>query len=442
MAAMTSTERLLQASDGLIARTSQPWLKHLRANSRERFAAAGLPTRRIEAWKYTDLAPLAGLGLRPAEAADARAGVYPCDQLPPLIGDSWRLVFVNGRFRTDLSSPLAALPGVTVNSLRLTLANDGVALEGALGGLAGPEERPLVALNTALMEDGCIVRIEAGQRLGRPIELVFFAGGAADALAFHPRHLITLGEGSSATLIERHIGVGATAYVANAVTEIVLGAHAQLRHYKVQSEGAAGFHLATVLARVEAGAAYETFVLTTGGRLARNDSTIQLNGAGARCTVGGSYLIRDRQLCDNTSLIEHRAGQTTCRQMFKGVVDGAAKAVFQGRIVVHRDAQKADGQQVSKALLLSDEAEIDQKPELEIYADDVKCSHGATAGQLDRQALFYLRSRGVSEAAASRLLIEGFLVDSFEQISHLCVRETLLESALAWLRTDHEAATR
>jgi Fe-S cluster assembly protein SufD len=437
---MTTADRLMEASEGLIARTAQPWLRRLRASSRDRFTTVGLPTRRNEAWKYTDLGPLAGLAVRPSEVADARAGVYPCEQTPPMVGDSLRMVFVNGRFRADLSSPLSSLPGLTVASLAMTLGNDGVALEGRIGSLAAPDSPPMVSLNTALMEDGCIVHVEQGRRLARPIELVFFAGGAREPVAFHPRHLITLGEGCSATLIERHIGVGESAYFANAVTEIFLAPRAQLRHYKVQSEGASGFHVSTVLARVDADAVYETFVLSTGGRLARNECNVQLDGSGASCTAGGSYLIRDRQLCDNTSVIEHRSGHTSCRQVFKGVVDQGAKAVFQGRIVVHRDAQKADGQQVSKALLLSDEAEIDQKPELEIYADDVKCSHGATAGQLDRQALFYLRSRGLSEAAASRLLIEGFLVDAFEQITHLCVRETLLESALAWLRTDNGTA--
>jgi Fe-S cluster assembly protein SufD len=253
--------------------------------------------------------------------------------------------------------------------------------------------------------------------------------------------LIALDEGSVATVIERHIGIGGAPYLSNQVTEITLGARAQLRHYKVQAEGEGGYHLARTGVLAGDDASYESFVLALGARLARHETSVRLEGARASTVVAGAYLIRGRQHCDHTTVIEHVAPHTRCQEVFKGVVDEAARAVFQGRIVVGRGAHGSDGRQLSKALLLSDTAEVDQKPELEIYNDDVKCSHGAAAGQIDRDQLFYLQSRGLAEASARRLLIEGFLGEAFEQISHLCVREALFEHALARLRTEGEATS-
>ena len=273
------------------------------------------------------------------------------------------------------------------------------------------------------MEDGFVVRIGSEVRLAEPLEVVFIGGMAAEAVAYHPRNLVIVEEGSSLTLVEHHVGIGGGAYFANSVTELQVRDEGHLRRYVLQSEGDQGLYLETVHAEVGRDATLEAFGLASGGRLARSEISVRLDGPGARCVLAGAYVCRGKQVCDNTTLIEHRAPNTTCREVFKGVLDDAARGVFQGCIVVHRGARNADGHQLSKALLLSDAAEIDQKPELRIFADEVKCSHGAAVGQLDRDALFYLRARGLPEDAARRLLIEAFLAEAFEEISVEEVRE-------------------
>ncbi len=412
-----------------------PAIAGLRRQAGARFRTLGLPSRRLEAWRYTDLGPLAGLSFGAPAACAVFEAARVLAGLPPLVGDAFRLVFVDGRLRFELSHPVALSAGISITSLANALRSDPDRVVPLLGRVLALDGEAMPALNTALMAEGVVVSLGASTRLERPLELLFLAGEGVDAVAHHPRALIVLEAGSTATVIERHIGIGGANYLSNQVTEISLGAGAHLRHYKVQAEGAGAFHLARTGVRAAADAVYESFVLATGARLARHETSVRLEGPGARAVVCGAYLIRGQQHCDNTTVIEHAASHTVCQEVFKGVVDEAARAVFQGKIVVGVGAQKADGRQVSKALLLSDTAEIDQKPELEIYADDVKCSHGATAGQVDRNQLFYLQSRGLPEATARRLLIEGFLAEAFEQISHLCVRETLLEQALAWLRT-------
>ena len=410
-------------------------LAGLRTAAGARFRDLGLPSRRLESWRYTDLGPLAALSFGAPEACVVFEAARQLASLPPLVGDAFRLVFVDGRLNFGLSHPVALAAGISVTSLAEALRTEPLRVAPMIGRVVGLDGEAMPALNTALMAEGVVVALAAGKRLERPLELLFLAGADGEAVAYHPRVLITLEAGSAATLIERHIGIGDAAYLANHVSEITLGEGALLRHYTVQAEGAGAFHLARTGVQAEADALYESFVLATGARLARHETSVRLTGAGARAVVAGAYLIRGHQHCDHTTVIEHQAAHTTCEEMFKGVVDEAARAVFQGRIVVGRGAQRADGRLVSKALLLSDSAEVDQKPELEINADDVKCSHGATAGQIDRDQLFYLQSRGLPDHAARRLLIEGFLGEAFERISHLCVRAALSEKALAWLRT-------
>jgi Fe-S cluster assembly protein SufD len=224
------------------------------------------------------------------------------------------------------------------------------------------------------------------------------------------------------------------------VTEVDVGNSAVLDHVKVQAEGPGAFHLAVTRARVADDGAYNGFALALGARLSRAEAWVDLNGCHGSCRLAGAYLLRDRQHCDNTTVIEHRVPHTTCREVFRGVLDDGARAVFQGRIVVKREAQHADGQQSSKALLLSDQSEVDQKPELEIYADAVKCSHGATAGQIDGNALFYLRSRGIPEVEARRLLIESFLEDALEQIGPEDLRAAMRSEIAGWFAAEKGGA--
>jgi Fe-S cluster assembly protein SufD len=299
-------------------------------------------------------------------------------------------------------------------------------------------EQPLLALNTAWMDDGFVLRVPRGVTLEAPIEIVTLGGLADLPIAHHPRGLIEVEDDAAAIVVEHAVGEGA--YFINGVLDVRVGRGGTLRHYRVQAEGPEAFGIATLKATLERDANYEAFVLATGGRISRQDIWVQMDGKGARCGLSGVFLMRDKQHCDTTTVIEHRVAGTSCREVFKGVLDGQARGVFQGRIVVHRDAQKTDGHQSCKTLLLTDTAEIDAKPELEIFADDVKCSHGATAGQLNADALFYLRSRGVDEATARRLLIEAFVADALEEVSWRPMRILFGDLVKAWMTTRGEEA--
>jgi len=409
------------------------WLGNLRDSSIARFAERGLPSPRLEAWKYTNLGPLEKIDFAPA-----RPDSVSIDHLPTLLPHGQgghRLVFVNGYYRTDLSHVEDLPEGVELDSLSALLAEAPDRLAGHLGqvGASDSGEQPLLALNTALMADGFVLRLRRGLRLAAPVEIVFLGATGDKALAYHPRNLIVLEAGSQATILEHHAGLGGGTYLANGGTEVVLDADAALHHYKVQTESDEAYHVSTAQIEIGRNALYDGFLLTTGARLSRNEVTARLVAEGADCRLNGAYMLRGKQHCDTTTTIHHMAPHTNCREVFKGVVDDAARGVFQGRLVVHKDAQHTNGHQLSKALLLSDRAEVDTKPELEIYADDVKCSHGATTGDLDRAALFYLRSRGIPEATARHMLIEAFLSETIHAIAAQGLCPALLSSVGHWL---------
>jgi len=415
------------------------WLAALRDRGIAAFGAAGWPTPKIEAWKYTNLAAaLAKLAFEPAlpVANGLRAAALPW--LLPAEAKAHRLAFVNGRLRDDLSD-LGELPaGVELGGLAAALAANPAGLEGRLGRLGAMAEQPLLALNTALMADGFVLKLGPGIELEQPVELLFLALPGAAPLAYHPRGLVLAGRGSRAMLIERHVGTshagaGKGTTFANLAFEIELETGAALRHYKLQSEGPEAFHIATNTVRLGRDARYESFVLAQGGRLARNESNIALEGPGAECRLDGVYMGRARQLIDNTLFIDHVAPQATSRQNFRGVLDDYARGVFQGRVLVRPGAQKTDAHQLSRALLLAAGAEIDSKPQLEIHADDVKCSHGAAAGELDSDALFYLRSRGIPEPEARRMLIDAFLASGLDSIGHEGVRDAFRRAVTQWI---------
>ena len=407
------------------------WLDALRADGARRFAGLGLPTRKAEDWKYTDLSALARSRFAPC------CGTAPVRRRPeipaPLVKDGPQAVFVNGRFDAGLSTLGGAPAGVTALPLAEALTEMPALLESTMGRVAELGRKPLVALNTAWLADGFVLHLARDVRLTRPIELVFWgeAGAGEDRSAWHPRNLIVLDGGASAVVLERHIGRPG-GHFANSVTEIAAAAGASLRHYRLQDEPGDAVHIATTEVALSAGASYEGFVLSTGAVLARNQIALTLQGEGASASVNGAYMGRANQITDTTTLIDHAAPACTSSQTYKGVLDERSRGVFQGRIVVRKDAQKSDGHQSNKALLLSDRAEIDAKPELEIYADDVKCSHGATAGELDDNALFYLRARGIPEHEARGLLIDAFIDGAIGTISHETVREAFRGHAEAW----------
>jgi Fe-S cluster assembly protein SufD len=400
------TERLLSALGG-----SGALPEALRHEALERFRETGLPTRRLESWKFTNLRALEGLSFG---AAEAEAELH-ADRLPSLLpsgAERLRLVFVNGRFSAALSDK--DLPaGLEI----ATLAEGAPAwAQEQLGQIAESDaEAPLLDLNTALASDGPLLRVAKGAVLAAPIELLFLdAGEGEEASAAQWRGLILLEESAEATVIEQHASQGSAASFTNGALEISVGPNAKLRHVRCQQRGERALQLTNTQVRIERDADYRALLVALGAGLAREDFRIALAGAGAHCGLNGAYLLGGEQHCDITTVITHEAPHTTCDEAIKGALDGKSQGVFQGLIKVERDSQRIEGNQSHHALLLSRTAEVDAKPELEIYADDVKCSHGATVGELDREALFYFRSRGIPERQARRMLIGSFLAEVIE----------------------------
>ena len=413
-----------------------PWLDTLRAEAR-RLSADGLPGTRMEAWKYTSLAPLAALDFpAPAAAAppgDAALGAGAFDAVE---GPS--LVFVNGRLAPHHSRVDALPAGLRVTGLAQALADDPAQVEGLIGEAAprngDANGDPMAAFNAAFAADGCIVETAPGAAVDAPLRLRFAARPGGGPLAWHPRVMVRLGAGSRLTLVECHEGPAAAAATwSNPLADIRIGADAALSHVKLQTESEAAYHTALTRAALAAGGRYESHLLALGARLARHEIHVRFDGEGADCRLGGGTMARGSQHVDNTTVIDHRVPACTSRQVYKGVLDDSARGVFQGRIVVHRDAQKSDGHQLNRTLLLSPRAEIDTKPELEIYADDVKCSHGATAGEPEADQLFYLRSRGLDLRSARALIVEGFLSELVAEVGHEPVREALAAQVAAWI---------
>ncbi|GIK98380.1 MAG: Fe-S cluster assembly protein SufD [Alphaproteobacteria bacterium] len=416
------------------------WLRRLREDALARVMREGVPSPRVERWKYTNLGALAKAGFATAANETGAPVAVELPRFLPAQTPAYRMVFLNGVFRRELSD-LAGLPdGATVDSLADLLARDPGALEAALASRAAAD--PFAALNTALMADGAVVRLAPGTVLERPLVLVFMGGHAGKELAYHSRNLIVAGANSRATVVELYAPAAAGAYWAQPVTDITLEAGAVIAHHKSQQEGPEAYHIATVTARVAEQARYDGFALATGAALARNDITVSLDGPGASCRLDGAFLARGRQHLDTTTEIIHASREASSREVYKGVLDDQGRGVFQGRIVVAPDAQKTDGHQSCKTLLLSDRAEIDTKPELEIYADDVKCSHGATAGEIDHDALFYLRARGIDEDDARSMLVEAFVGEVLDEIASEPVRQAFAGVVRDWLRGSSAEGTR
>ncbi|MBI4185078.1 MAG: Fe-S cluster assembly protein SufD [Proteobacteria bacterium] len=391
------------------------WLAAARAEALARFREAGVPTPKVESWKYTNLARLARTAFAPALAIDGGAQAIPAGRGLALPGAA-RLVSVNGRFRPDLSD-LATLPaGVEVEGLAAHLAHAPEGLAGELGRLVGLAGRPFAALNAALWQDGLVLRVAPGATIETPLHLISIGVAGGEPSLFHPRLLVRVGKGASATLVESHVSLGGEPCFANEVSEVTLAEGAVFHHYRLIDEAPESYHIGTSGMSIGRDAHYDSFAFTVGGRLVRSEVHLRLDGPGSDAHVNGAYLVGGESHVDNTGLIEHVAPHASSRQTFKGVLFGRARGVFQGKILVRRDAQKTDGYQLHQALLLSPGAEVDAKPELEIYADDVKCSHGATTGALDADALFYLMSRGIAEAEAWRMLTEAFVKEVIEEV--------------------------
>ena len=399
----------------------------------ERFATTGLPHRRIEQWKYTDLRavlreakPLADLpdvaALRRADGAGRGLDGTQCR----------RLVFVDGAFAAELSDLADLEPGLTVRPMAAALAAGDPLVVSRLGKVV-PVTDAAVDVNTALMGDGAVIHVAAGATIARPLHLVFAAVADKPAAMF-TRSLIVVEPGARVLLIESHDGAPGGAHQVNTALELVVGDEAEVDRVKITNEGADTLHVASLLAAIGARARFNDFAVTIGGAVIRNQLFLRFDGEGTVAGIRGANLLTGRQHADTTLVADHAVGGCRTRELFKSVLDGAARGVFQGKIIVRPDAQRTDAKMMSRALLLSDEAEANSKPELEIFADDVQCGHGATAGALDGELKFYLMARGIPAKEAEALLIEAFVAEAIETVAHQGVKDALMELAAAWLR--------
>lgn len=417
-----------------------PWLVTQQAQARARAQELGVPGPKAEAWRYSSLRTLLDQGFRAAGHDPARAPTLEPTHAPSLGPASieqflipelqtQRVVMVNGCCVAALSALGSPPPGVRIGGLRETLQRDPDALAARLNSIAGDGGHVFTALNTASIDDGVVVLLEPGVRLEQPLEILHIA--AADAagapLVTHPRLFISLGDGAQAEIIERYVGVGAGAICTNAVIEIALGRGALLHHRRLQDEASDGFHLSGVYLSQDADSHYAATNIGLGARWARTDLVMRFAGARAECDLQGLYLAGDRQLIDYHLDVHHGLAECSSRENFKGILFGKGRAVFDGLVYVAPDAQKTDAAMSNRNLILSPNAEVDTKPQLEIYADDVKCSHGTTVGQIEPEMLFYLRSRGISAAQARRMLCLGFAGEIIDGFGPPALREHVTE---------------
>jgi Fe-S cluster assembly protein SufD len=399
------------------------------------FAALGLPHRRVEQWKWTDLRSALKEPLAPAVGNGARASAADIDAaLEELSGlDALRVVFVDGVYAPELSTRAEAA-GLEIVSLAAALQSgartaDGLFRESAIG------QEAVIALNTAFMTDGAVVRLAAGTKLDKPLLLVFARAGKEGRLVT-TRNVIEIGDGAHATVIEAHVALhGAAPGQANTLSDVALGAGAHLAHVKVTLAGETASHLATWLATLGQAASYHAFQLTAATALVRNNLFATFAGEGGKLDISGAFLGRGAEHIDTTLVVDHAVPRCESRELFKGVLTDRAHGIFQGKVVVRPDAQKSDGKQMAQVLMLSQDAEFDSKPELEIHADDVVCGHGSTAAEIDEDLLFYMRARGIPVAEARALLIESFIVDAIDKIEHERVRTALAGMATRRLAT-------
>ena len=400
-------------------------LPQLRRQAIERFAELGFPTVKMEEWRFTNVAPIARTEFN---LTPERAGIVLGDLAPYRYADSLQLTVVNGQLVPEFSD-LRCLPeGVIVCSLAESLERHAEKMDTYLGKHARIEDHAFVALNTALFRDGVFVYVPKGVVVERPINLVNIARPTGDEpIAMFPRNLFVASESSQVTLVEQFATVGSGAYLSSPVTEVVVEDNAVVDHYKLQRESTEAFHMATFQIHLGRDGNFSSHSISWGGGLVRNDVNAVLDGEGGEATLNGLYMVEGKQLVDNHMRVDHAQPHCDSHELYKGILEGKSRAVFNGRIYVHEGAQKTDAKQTNRNLLISPDAVCNSNPQLEIFADDVKCTHGSTVGQLDDLGVFYLRSRGIGEEAARSLLTYAFAADIVERIKVEPVRRDLEE---------------
>ncbi|HZP34112.1 MAG TPA: Fe-S cluster assembly protein SufD [Candidatus Acidoferrales bacterium] len=448
--ATAATERLrnyLEAFHSFGAAQQPAWLRALRERGFARFAEAGFPTTRDEDWRFTNVSAIAQTPFQLAR--DLRSsGVYgetlDACRIP---GAACQLVFVNGRFAAQLSE-LGNLPEtVKVASLAQVITDSSKSVEAHLGSYLNIERDAFCALNTAFIEDGAYVYLPRGTVIEAPICFLFISLPGHEPEMTNPRNLVVAEDSTEASVVEDYVSLGSGISFSNAVTELVAGENAVISHYLIEREDRQAYNVSTLRTQQARSSNVSSHSVLLGGGLVRNNVHPVLAGEGGECLINGLFIGNGRQHIDNYMLVEHASPHCSSRQFYNGILDGRSHGVFHGRIIVHKDAQKTDAKQTNRNLLLSDDAQIDTKPQLEIYADDVKCTHGATIGQVEENALFYMRSRGIEESAARGLLLLAFANECLDRMKSTPVREYLHELVQGWLpgtssrgRTDRDEA--
>ncbi|MEM1179050.1 MAG: Fe-S cluster assembly protein SufD [Acidobacteriota bacterium] len=426
MTAVAESHPLLAEYDAFEASLDQPAeLEALRRRGRDRFEEVGFPTKRDEEWRFTNVTPVGRLEAR--RAGGERHGLDASKLEPFLVDETQDLVFVNGRFDAELSEAGDLPEGVFAGSLAQALREMPETVLAHLGQHARLDDNPFVALNTAHIEDGAFVYVPRGVRVERPLHLLFVGTAGDEATVSYPRNLIVVEQSAELTVLESYAGFSGDRYFTCPVTEIVGGDNSVIDHYRLGEESVDAFHLATLEIALGRDANHFTHSVNWGGAIVRNDIRAYLGGEGIHCTLNGLYLGRGKQLVDHHMWVDHAMPHCHSYELFKGVLEDSSKAVFNGRIKVHEDAQKTDAKQSSQHLLLSKSAIAQSNPQLEIFADDVKCTHGSTTGHLDDEAVFYLRSRGIGEDAARSLLTYAFAAEVLEEFRLETVKKGLEE---------------
>ena len=410
------------------------WLIALRREGYSEFGEAGFPSTHDEDWRFTNVAPIAqtrfallhkDAALNVEELELFGATSFPC-----------RLVFVNGKYSAQLSRTPALPKGVKVGSLAEAITTEDEKVQEQLGRHLNFRRDAFAALNTAFIEDGAYVYVPRSTVVDQPIYALYISTSSAEPVMNHPRNLVIVEENSQATIVEDYVSLhaqaGAPAF-SNTVTELVAGESAVVSHYMIVRESEQTFNVSTLRIQQGRSSNVATHSLLLGGALIRNNVHPVLAGEGAECLINGLFMANGRQHMDNYMLVEHASPHCDSRQFYNGILNGQSRGVFHGRIIVHKDAQKTDAKQTNRNLLLCDDAQIDTKPQLEIYADDVKCTHGATIGQVDETALFYLRSRGLSEVSAKHLLLQAFANECLDRMHTGPVRDHVERLVAQWL---------
>ncbi len=410
---------------GLNGQSKTP-IHKIRQDAMNHFVNIGFPTTRVEEWKYTNVKPIADTNFNLAH--EYEKGLVTKEEIRNLSYcdmDCYKIVFVNGHYSDEFSTISGIEKKLTVTNLRNAFDSNNIEVSSKITKFANYKDDAFTALSTAFMQNGALIHIKEGAVISKPIFLLFVTAGQENRILSHPRNLIIADPNCEATIIESFVGKDVKNYFSNVVTELIVKSNSKIEHIKIQNESDSAFHISTLFAHQDANSRFRSFDINLGGKIVRNNIFAVLDGLNAECTLDGVYVGNKNQHIDNRTVIEHTKPQCTSFEVYKGIMNDQARGVFNGKIHVHSAAQKTNAEQSNSGLLLSNDASIDAKPHLEIYADDVRCTHGTTIGQLDKDALFYLQSRAIGYNEARNMLIHSFAGEVLDKIKNDNIREEI-----------------